>query len=348
MSAADQVRLATTGHDVLFTHAVLWGAGAIASTVSDVRLGWTAGLAPAPVLIGIDVHALAEAVHQRAVQATAPAHWVQAGLPHEPERALFSPRIKTLPGGAAWAAWQQARAVHVDQLTDTGSVLDLRLLAGMGEPSSWHEYKGQPRQDDGASRLEMQPRNQGSEFVGTRLRSLAAAVAGRSVEQVGAGLTGTQRWDEAGKDSADSRSAANLRPPGVTDNALAWVAMWGLASAPVVHQLGRQSRTATHLPWGRDSGLSDEVRAGHIVVPLWKDGWTMARLRTVLSSRSLAEVGKLARTAEHVSAGREQQWLREKGVTGVMVLPVHTYGSTSSPERRVMAGRSVRFGMETP
>ncbi len=344
MSVSDEVRLAPTGHEVLLTHAALWGAGAIASTVcGGSRIGWTAGLAPAPVLRGIGIEDLADAVHERAVQATDPEHWVQAGLPHEPERALFSPRVKTLPDEASWVAWQQARAEHVNRLTTDVSVLDLRMLAGLGEPSSWHEFNGKPRQDHAASRLEMQPRNQGSEFVGTRLRLLAAAVGGRSPEQVAAGLTGARRVDEAGNDSPDSRSSANLRPPGPTDNALAWVAMWGLASAPVVHQLRRPSRTAIHLPWQRDMGLSDEVRAGHFVVPLWRGWWTVARLRSVLSSRALAEVGTFALTADRVPAGREQQWLTSRGVTGVVVMPVHTYGSTSSPERRAMSGRSIRL-----
>ncbi len=345
MSTEECTRLAPTGHGVLFTHAALWGAGAIACTITDrARMGWTGGLTPSAVVTGISVDALAGGVHERAVAATNRANWVQAGQPHEPDRALFSPRIKTLADDAAWAAWQAARARHVDQLTDTGSVLDLRLLAGLGEPSSWHEFRGQRRQDDGASRLELQPRNQGSEFVGTRLRSLAAAVAGRRLDQVCAGLTGNEWVDEAGKDSPDSRSAANLRPPGVTDNALAWLAMWGLASAPVVHLIGRPSRTATHVPWERDIGLGDEVRGGHVVVPLWSGGWTVARLRSVLTSRALAEAGKFARTADQVPAGREQQWLCERGVSGLVVMPVHTFGSTSSPERRVMAGRSVRFG----
>lgn len=345
MTGAQRVQLAPTGHDGLFTHAALWGAAAIASAACPtVRLGWIPGLAPAPVLTGIGIEALANAVHERAVHATDPAHWVQARLPHEPDRALFSPRIKALPDAAAWTTWQQARGAHVDRLVRIGSTLDLRLLAALGEPSSWHEFKGQPRQDDAASRLELQPRNQGSEFVGTLLRKLAAAVAGRSLDQVAAGLTGTLQVDEAGKDSPDSRSAANLRPPGLTDNSLAWVAMWGLASAPVVHRTGQPSRTATHVPWARDSGVSEELRAGHVVVPLWSGRWTVARLRAVLNSRALAEVGRFARMSERISASREQQWLHERGVTGVMAMPLHTFGSTSSPERRVMAGRAVRLG----
>jgi len=347
VSAGKNVQLAATGYDLLFTHAVLWGAGSIAAAAHDgVRLGWAGHMTKVAVLYGIGATELAVAVRDRAEKAGDPSHWVQAGLPHEAGRALFSPRIKALPELAAWPPLQEARQAHLDRLGAIASHLDLRLLAGLGEPSSWHHDRGQHRQDHAASRLEMQPRNQGSEFVGTRMRKLAAAVAERSVALVEAGLTGALRVDEAEHDSPDSRSAANLMPPRATDNALAWTAMWGLACAPVVHRAHQPSRTATHLPWTRESGLGDEVRAGHVVVPLWSGRWTVARLAAVLVSRQLAESGG-ARLGSGPFAATSEQWLQERGVTGLVVLPVHTFGSASSPERRAMAGHGVRLGPAT-
>lgn len=339
----EQVRLAPTGHLWLFTHAVLWGAGAVAAAAGGrVTLGWTAGLQPAPVLHGVDEVRLAALVHASAVRATDHRHWIQAALPHEPGRALFSPRLRAFSANA-WPAWQAARDSHVDQMVAAGAALDLRLVAGLGEPSSWHEDRGEPRQDHAASRLELQPRNQGSEFVGTRLRALAAATSRRSLGEVAAGLTGQLVRDEA-SDSADSRSAANLRPPGRTDNALAWLAMWGLAALPVQHRVGEPSRTPPHLPRGRQDGLGDEVRAGHVVVPLWAGRWTGARLRSVLTSAALSAIGAEARSGPSTGLRREQQWLTERGVTGIVLMPMHTFGSTSSPERRVMGGEAVRLG----
>lgn len=342
MSADARVLLASTGHDLLFTHAALWGAGMIASAVhTDVRAEWTGELTKTPALDGVDALQLAVAVRDRATEALRSGHWMQAGLPHEPNRGLFSPRIKTLPDPSAWAPLHEARQGRVDELAESDARLDLRLLAALGEPSSWHHDRGQPRQDRGASRLEMQPRNQGSEFVGTRLRSLAAAVAARSVEQVRDGLTGALRLDEAGGDRPDSRSAANLMPPRVTDNALAWSAMWGLACAPVVHRVHMPSRTATHLPWTREGGLGAEVRAGHVVLPFWTGRWTTARLVSVLASQHLLATGEAVLARHPAAEAPGAPWLREHGVTGLAVVPIHTFGSTSSPERRAMAGKTV-------
>src|SRR5687768_12460765 len=102
--------LAATGHEVLFTHAALWGAAAIAATAgADVRIGWSGGLSPAPVVHGIAADELAAAVQQHAQRSLKPSHWIQAGQPHDPTRALFSPRIKALPNPEAWEAMQAAR-----------------------------------------------------------------------------------------------------------------------------------------------------------------------------------------------------------------------------------------------
>ena len=347
MTTPTQVRLAPTGHTVLFTHAALWGAAAIAAVGNDdIRIGWTGGLTPAAVVYGIDGPALAGAVHRRAAAAGEPGHWIGAALPHEPDRALFSPRIKLLPDAPSWQAMHTARQSHLDALHGAADLLDLQLLAALGQPSSWHTFKGEPRQDHGASRLEMQPRNQGSEFVGTRLRALAAAVANRELKQVEAGLTGAQMTDEVGKGNAESRSAANLRPPGLTDNALAWTAMWGLASTPVAHLVSQMSRTAAHIPFDKNSGLGPEVRAGHVVAPMWSGRWTMSRLRTILASQALSTVAQAHLQPGPMSAAaqRDQEWLLEHGVQGLVLLPIHTFGSTSSPERRAVPGTLVRLG----
>lgn len=346
MTADTQTVLAATGHDVLLTHAALWGAGLIASTVHDgVRLGWTGGLAPTAVVHGITTRELAQAVRQQALQSRQPDHWIQAGQPHEPVRALFSPRIKTLPDPAAWTAMHADREEHLDRLTAQRAALDLRLLAALGEPSWWHQHRGKPRQDQAANRLEMQPRNQGSEFVGTLLRKLAATVAARSDAAVAAGLTGASQTDEAANDKPDSRSAGNLRPPGATDNALAWMAMWGLATAPVAHQVHTPSATATHLPASPNTGEGDAGHADHVVAPLWTGHWTVARLKAVLASRALTGRGHaaLADSANPGQAQADEEWLLQRGVRALVLFPVATFGSDNAPERRVLPGRVLRL-----
>lgn len=349
MSAGDRVVLAGTDHTFLFTHAALWGCASIAATSHPrVRLGWTGKLEKTPVLYGIDATSLARAVRDRALQASDAAHWIRAALPHESNRALFSPRIKALPDPAAWQALQAARRKEVDALGSAGDTLDLRLIAALGEPSSWHSEKYKSPQDLGASRLEMQPRNSGSEFVGRRLRSLSDAVARRTVDHVSDGLTGLSRVDEAGSNQPDSYSAANLMPPRVTDNALAWAAMWGLSAVPVVHRVQEPSRTAAHMPWSKESGLGAEVRAGHVVLPFWDGWWTLARLMAVLASRQLVEIATPLPAGVSVAESKAAPWLREQGVTGVLVVPIHTFGSVSSPERRAMAGRVVTMLVAAP
>ena len=89
-------------------------------------------------------------------------------------------------------------------------------LEGIGRVMS-----GVPCCDSAASRLEMQPRNIGSEFVGTRLRKLADAVAARPAAQILSGLLGDSERDEAGGDAADSRTATGLAAPGPGKDELA-------------------------------------------------------------------------------------------------------------------------------
>lgn len=100
----------------------------------------------------------------------------------------MSPRLATVPDKASWRDLQAARHRELDELTTSAKVTDLRFLAALGEPCYWsRNRKGDPLQDDGASRWEMQPRNQGSEFVGSRLRKLAIAVVGRAPRATVAG-----------------------------------------------------------------------------------------------------------------------------------------------------------------
>ncbi len=117
MTPDQPLQLAATDHNLLFSHAVLWGAGSIAAAAGhrEVRLGWTGHMSRVPSLYGVAVTDLALAVWQRAADALNAEHWIQAGLPHEPARALFSPRIKAIEAPQAWAPFQSARHDHVDR-----------------------------------------------------------------------------------------------------------------------------------------------------------------------------------------------------------------------------------------
>ena len=326
--------VAFVGYDArqLFSHALLWGAAAIAEDagVRDVRLGWTEGMSPWPRLHGTDLdpEALGEVVRAHATAHADPGSWVHAPLPSEPKRGLFSPRIGALADGAAWHRHEAARRDWLDRLGAARADLDLRFIASLGEPAYWGPVENKRTAiEDGASRLEMQPRNSGSEFVGSRLRPLAGVVSERAAAQIAAGLTGTSIRDQTGKGASDSRTATNLRPLGPTDDAAGWVALWGLSQTAVVARVRQMSRTATHRPpRGRGGG------PGAFVVPVWEGWWTSARLRSILSSDLLADA------AEAATTDPRRARLERYAVRGLIRVPIDVSGSNSAPERRAVTG----------
>lgn len=181
----------------------------------------------------------------------------------------------------------------------------------------------------------MQPRNRGSEFVGSRLRKLAAAVARREPEEILAGLRGESVTDEIGSGKPDSRTATGLASPGPTDNALAWCALWGISQFPIAVQADRAATTSGHISIGRREWF---------YVPMWNASWRPARLRSILASQRLrvaafAGLKQSGYTEADVTADRA--WLAARGVTGLVRFPVHKFGSENAPERRAMRGETV-------
>ncbi|MDP9433710.1 MAG: hypothetical protein M3P93_00305 [Actinomycetota bacterium] len=328
----------------LFSHLLLYGAAALCehAGLEDVTLSWTHGMSPRPVLgaAGLDEQRLAELVQLHG-RSHSEGSWLALGQPAEPARGLLSPRVKPPTDRQEWLALQQARQAALDHLTAGGQRLDLRLLAALGEPASWRQRRGDPVPDEGASRLDMQPRNQGSEIIGNRLRPLAAVMARRSPEQMASGLLGQTVLDDLGRSKSDSRGAVNLRPLGPTDSAQAWVALWGLTQTSLAQQVDGPSRTASHLPRGPHGVLAP--RAGSFVVPVWQGDWRPARLRAVLRSAPLHRVGQAA--VEGVDPpGEAVVWLTRRRVMSLITFPVATKGSASAPERRALGGVLHRLG----
>lgn len=335
------------------SHAALYGLAAILEDhkAPDLALSWTSGMAPRPqISCGWDPVTIATTVHRHAQARTDPDGWMLRDLPGAPARGLMSPRIAMVKAQDSWEGLQHARHVALDQLVDSHAHLDLRLLAALGEPAYWRfNPKGDRLQDDGASRLDMTPRNQGSELVGTRLRKLATAVAARAPQQVHDGLTGASIEDEAGKNSQTSRTANGMAPIGPVDNALAWCAQWGISQMPLTLRIGGTAHTAGHLgPAG----------AGHVFAPTWRTPWRPARLRTILASRQLADTaqGAINAASGATDGGHPDdaadltgvnaaapEWLNTRGVLAVYTFPIHRYGSASAPERRIQRGQLVRL-----
>ncbi len=343
--------LARCEPQVLLSHLALYGLASIleAGGVDGVRIGWTDGPDPRPTINapGLDDATAGAAVRAHAEECVRPSSWVQRNAPGT-TRGLMSPRLTPYRDDAAWRVAQQARHKTLDDLTKSHAWLDLRFLAALGEPSYWsHNPKGDRLPDEGASRLEMQPRNQGSEFVGTRLRKLAAAVAARSTGDVAAGLRGQSVRDEAGGDKPDSRTATGLAPPGPTDNALAWCALWGLGQFPIAMRVTK-GPSSTGVP-ALTTGHVGRGRREWFYAPMWDGRWRPARLRSVLAGRPLRTVsaagldlpGSPVSSGEAAAAGA---WLAARGVRGVVRFPVGRFGSGEAPQRRAMCGDAIPVG----
>jgi CRISPR-associated protein Csb3 len=342
--------LARCEPQVLLSHLALYGLASIleAGGIADVRIGWTGGPDPRPTIDapGLDDVTVGTAVREHAGACARAGSWVQRNVPGT-SLGLMSPRLTPYRDDTAWRAAQAARHQALDALTESHAWLDLRFLAALGEPSYWSRNpKGERLPDNGASRLEMQPRNRGSEFVGSRLRKVAAAVAAREGGAVVAGLRGRSVRDEAGSDKPDSRTATGLAPPGPTDNALAWCALWGLGQFPLTMRVTKGLTSADTA--ALTSGHLGRGRQEWFYAPMWDDRWRPARLRSMLAARPLrtaATVGlkgpNAAAPGETATAGA---WLAARGVRGVVRFRVERFGSDNAPERRAMRGEAIPMG----
>ncbi len=321
-------------------HMALLGMGAILEDAGlpDVRLSWSGGMTPR-----CRVHTphgnpadLASAILQHAAHRSSNS-WIQkdAVLPRK-NQGLMSPRItrfvdnpQVRPG-----VFTQREEV-LDDLMHKQEWLDLRFLAALGEPCYWSKNdSGQVLQDDGASRLEMQPRNQGSEFVRSRLRKLAEAVAKRDELNVLAGLTGQSIRDEAGNDETDSRTGTGFTNPGPVDNAVAWCALWGISQLPTIPRVNHTAVTSGH--------VGNRRKGESFYLPYWTARWRPARVRTIVSSAALEKVAHSAMvetSAAEVEDTKAREWLAARGVRGIVCFPIEEFGSKNAPERRAMLGR---------
>lgn len=316
-----------------------------------VRLGWTDAAKPRMVVTadGYDDEAIAETVHRHAQVATSDDSWIQANLEDEPwngASAVFSPRIKSATDKDSkkqapsaeevanrWHRLQLARwDPAVDENNRSGDMwgwCSSELIGALGEPAYWRFARADqkdPRPDEGASRWEMITRNQGKDFIKSRLRRLADFVADRDVSHVLSGLIGESTCDEAyaNKRSDESRTATGLTPPKFTDSALAWCALWGIASFPVIHRLAGASVTVGALPVGR-------VTPEYLVLPALVGSYSLARWRAILTSAQLVRA-----TTE--KTGTARAWLATHGVRALIQFSVFVSSNENARERYLRSG----------
>lgn len=337
---------------VALSHLALYGLAAILEDAGhDLRLSWTQQLPTRPHLRGptLDDEHIGYAVRDHATRLADPDAWLSRDITlNESARGLMSPRLTQFPDHQTWQRVQRDRHSVLGRLTQQRRLLDLRLLAALGEPAYWSRNdKDQILQDDGASRWEMQPRNQGSEIVGSRLRKLAAAVADRSPAALAAGLRGAAVRDEIGEDQPDSRTPTGLAAPGPTDNALAWCALWGISQLPISMRTSTSRRPGT----AATSGHIGHTRREWFYLPVWHQQWRPARLRTVLASAQLrtAASDRLPPTVRDLPSAMAitaaRRWLAARGAAGVIRFPIERFGSDNAPERRAMRGHLVHVGI---
>lgn len=327
----------------LLWHVALYGLAAIleeSGNVPDLTVSWTRGMQPRGRFASssLDHDLVDDVVRSHAIRHADEASWVMRDVELKGvSRGLMSPRITPL-GPEDWTKVRRARGEVIRALEGSQAWLDLRQLAALGEPCYWsRDRQGSPRQDDGASRLEMQPRNRGSEFVGSRLRKLAGSVAARPGGTVVTGLIGSTVVDEIGGDSSVSSTPTGLMSPGRTDNSVAWCALWGISLLPLAPRINQPVSTSGHL--GRS-------RREWFYAPVWHDQWRPARVRTMLASRQLRDAAATDDVGSAVGVDATRQaaataWLSARGVVGIMRFPIRRFGSDSAPERRAMGGTPV-------
>ncbi|QWW19373.1 hypothetical protein I6B53_09830 [Schaalia sp. 19OD2882] len=274
----------------------------------------------------LDDEGMATVVHEHAMVHTAPGSWLQSDLECDPwdgGSAVFTPRIKKATTPDQWLALQQHRQAGIDEIRSSiegWAALD--LIGSLGEPAYWPVARRDPWPDEGASRWEMKARNGGGDFMRGRVRKVAEIVCDRTTYEVQSGLMGTTLTDEAYERPEESRTATGLTPPRFTDTALAWCALWGISSFPVVHMVGKTSVTACALPVGK-------YMPERLVLPMFVGEHSLARWRAVLVSHELHEFARLGAAGAPDCA----RWLRNHGVLATSEHRLAVSDNSNAPER---------------
>lgn len=310
---------------ILASHLAAFGLGSIAEQhfgPDRVRVWWTPQMRTRPCIevSDADEEALAVAVRSHAAAAQ---QWLDLTFPDHTgkPRALMSPR-RGMPEHA-----EQVRELHhrreevIDGLAAQARTLDQRLIGGLGMPSTWHfDTQGKPQPDWAASRLDMQPRNQGAELVGSKLKGFASWIAEADTASLAASIAGERMQDSLGKDF----TGTGLAPRGPFDTVLAWCALWGLSCVPVGHRAtwhGWRSRSAT-------TGFLEGARVDACAVIMPGRPMRMPAIRAL--QRSARTTQALGSDAQARAAGA---WLAEMGVPMVARFSVTNRGSGNASQR---------------
>ena len=338
------------------THFALYGLAMLTEVhhPGAVTLGWSDEATPKAQLNleGIDLETVAEYVAQYSTQLASADSWVAVNNEYGSGKrkaifSPFSPRIRGIDPQVNpddWDNHQKARSDALDRLTLDSDLLSLRWIAGLGEAAYWRFSNKERRPDHGASRWEMKTRNKGEEFVQYRLRPLCIELSKWSISDISSGITGITLRDTIGKNAIDSRTSTGFTPPGPADVALTFAALLGIACFPVVRKIDQLSVTPGAWP-------SDILHPDNMVLPIFAQKITPARLRAILRSQAFAEAVEQVcgaeagivenNTASVLGSARSAVWLKDRGVRAVVRFPILLAGSSSAPERQVQYGTAV-------
>lgn len=324
------------------SHLMLVGIASILEDagVRPVRLAWRDQRPLRPTLdTSIDALEVSGVVQALARRHLTPTSWVQATVDQGKRKGsgLFSPRV-AVPPADEWSAYETQRSMVLNRQEDlTG--LDRRMIAALGEPAWWHPAQDQP--DRGASRWEMKTRNRGEEFITGRLQRLAQAVADRSPEDIWAGLSGESVVDETGS-GIDSRTSTGLTVPGPCDSAQAWCALWGLSALRTVHV--STERVARGFSQSAGTWPRSRVAPARHALLVFSEPASLAAWRALMSSKQFDDMVRsvpkpeLAGVEPDARRRAAAAWLKGHGVKAVVTFPVRVTGSSSAPERQLLAG----------
>jgi len=291
----------------------------LASILDEAGLGpatfcWSVDSVPSRAVVSssaASAEAVAEAVRAHAARHCRSDSWLQATIVELANhgRALFSPRSTVDP--SQWPEYLRQREAFLSRSILTN--LDWGLLSALGEPAWW-----QSTPDMGASLWDMHLRASGREIVSDRFRGIARAVSDRSVALVLEGLLGEKIEDECGDNKSNSQTPNGLTPPNITDNALAWVALWGLSAMPVFPVLGAS---------GPRFGLSQtpgmfprrDRKPEWAALPIVGRSHTCGSLRGILISLAFDAVA----FGPEGGAIAERAWLAEQGLVALLRCEVH-------------------------
>ncbi|MBM7368532.1 hypothetical protein [Gordonia hydrophobica] len=331
------------GIEHALTHFAAFGAASLLEDwgIRDVRLRWSDDSSPRMVLFapGAASSELPELVLAHALAHADPGSWVQqrhdlAGSGKTVEIGLFSPRIAAPGSPHSWINLYSARRSALDQSVNQ-TWLDAMMLQSIGEPAYWQFGDKDARYDEGASRWEMKTRNRGEDFTRNRLALLAASVSNRAADEIARGLNGEALNDS--KAGPDSRTGTGLVPPGSVDDAVAWCALWGIASFALYPRVRGLAVTPA-------AGPHNRFHPTEMVLPVFTIPTSPAKVRRILRSQDLAEAAFGEEGANQSGDLRRQaayDRLTTQGVRALVRFPIKKAGSSSAPERQVLAGRVV-------